>query len=156
MQWLPCRPRTSWANLWFLSASRHLQVNHRPNPTHHHTSNQPKSQHCKLQVIHCRFCSGTLWHHYTVSPPRSRKSSRWWWQHQNRSCQDAEGVWVLERLNERHPGCCRDQWVYARILCHVPIFTSMFMVLGHIKSLSSSAGVIELFSMLADTLISLH
>lgn len=69
MQWLPCRPRTSWANLWFLSALRPLQVNHRLTLTHHHTSNQPRSQHCKLQVIHCRFCSGRLWHHYTLFPP---------------------------------------------------------------------------------------
>ncbi len=27
MQWLPYRPKTSWANLWFLSAWRPLQVN---------------------------------------------------------------------------------------------------------------------------------
>ncbi len=27
MPWLPCRPKTSWANLWFLSALHPLQVN---------------------------------------------------------------------------------------------------------------------------------
>lgn len=31
MPWSPCRPKTSWANLWFLSALHPLQVNHTHN-----------------------------------------------------------------------------------------------------------------------------
>lgn len=43
---------------------------------------------------------------------------------------------------------------YTRILYH--IFTSMFMVMGHSKRLSSSAGVTEPFSTLAEALRQIH
>ncbi len=64
-------------------------------------------QHCKLQVIHCR----RLWHHYTAFPSCSRKSIGWWWQHQNRSCPNAERVWDSQRLDQRRPDSCWNQWV---------------------------------------------
>lgn len=45
---------------------------------------------------------------------------------------------------------------YTRILYHIHIFTSMFMVMGHSKRLSSSAGVTEPFSTLAEALRQIH
>lgn len=153
---MPCRPRTSWANLWFLSALRPLQVNHCPTLTYHHTSNQPRSQHCK--VIHCRFCSGRLWHHYTLFPPFvPGKASD---DDDNTKTEAAKMQKEYELLKDS----TKDIQTAAEISEYMQgsyiIFTSMFMVSDHIKSLSGSAGVIELFNWalcrLADILISLY
>uniref|UniRef100_A0A8C2G3W1 Secretogranin-3 n=1 Tax=Cyprinus carpio TaxID=7962 RepID=A0A8C2G3W1_CYPCA len=117
-----------------------------------------KSEHCRLQVIHCRFCSGRLWHHSTVFSPHHTSFQEKHWMMMTTPKQKLPKCRRSMSLSKTRPKKSRlllKSVSKSRILYHL----HMLLVWDVIKSLSAAAGVTELFNCSraeADTLISLY